>query len=191
MAASATSVLRHLPNALGLLRIALAFPIAWLIVNHHPVDAAAWFVLAGLTDVLDGWLAKRFHWQSQFGGWLDPIADKTLVLAACVALSWHGDLPWWLLGLIALRDLVIVGGAMAFHFRFASLHAEPTLLGKATTFTMVLLVVYLLASNVWGEALAWVTTALYALTAALLVASGADYVRRWGARARQVRGDRR
>lgn len=179
--------LRHLPNALSLARLAAALPIAWLVVQDHGQLAMVCFIIAGASDGIDGWLAKRFRWQSQLGGWLDPLADKALVLSVCVALALHGDLPWWLLGLIAVRDLVIVSGAAAFHFNYAPLHARPTWLGKLTTFALLLTVVALLARNVGAQIAPALVDALIWLCASLLVASGIDYVRRWSYKARKVR----
>lgn len=183
------SVLRHLPNALCILRILLAAPIAWLIMGEHAQAAAGLFVVAAASDVVDGWLAKRFHWQSQLGGWLDPLADKTLVMAACVALAAHGEIPAWLLALIVLRDVVIVSGAITFHFRYAPLNAAPTVIGKLTTFVLVALVVLLLVDNAYGSVPSWLTQTLIGVCALLLVASGFDYVRRWAAKARRLQGN--
>lgn len=164
----------------------MAVPIAMLVVADHSEWAMALFIAAGATDGLDGWLAKRYRWQSQLGGWLDPLADKALVLAVCIALAVHGDLPWWLLGLIAVRDLVIVGGAVAFHFSFAPLYAAPTLIGKLTTLTLLVLVVVLLWRNLSANVPGWLIASLVYLSTAMLLASGADYVRRWSAKARKV-----
>lgn len=167
----------------------MALPIAWMIVHDHALLALWCFIVAAVSDVLDGWLAKRFHWQSQIGGWLDPLADKLLVLAACTALALHADLPWWLYALIAIRDLVIVSGAVAYHYNYAPLHAEPTVLGKLTTLTLVLVVVLLLYRNALGGVAQVWTDALIYLSAALLLASGVDYVRRWSAKARQLKSE--
>lgn len=187
MTASAPSSLRHVPNALSLARLLSALPIAWLVVRGEGRLAMICFIVAGASDGLDGWLAKRFGWASQLGGWLDPLADKALVLAVCVALALRGDLPWWLLGLIAVRDLVIVGGALAFHLNYAPLHARPTWLGKMTTLALLLLVVVLLWRNVGAQLPAWLADALIGLCAAMLLASGIDYVRRWSKKARKLR----
>lgn len=177
---------RHLPNALSVLRLLMAVPIALLVVADRSQLAMALFIAAGTTDGIDGWLAKRFGWQSQLGGWLDPLADKALVLSVCVALAVHGDLPYWLLGLIVVRDLVIVSGAIAFHFNFAPLHAAPTLIGKLTTLVLLLLVVVLLWRNISAGVPATLVTGLVYLSTALLFVSGVDYVRRWSAKARKV-----
>ncbi|MBL8242827.1 MAG: CDP-alcohol phosphatidyltransferase family protein [Rhodanobacteraceae bacterium] len=187
MSVSSQTWLRHLPNTLSLARLVAALPIAWLVVDDHAQLAMVCFIIAGASDGLDGWLAKRFGWQSQLGGWLDPLADKALVLAVCVALALHGDLPWWLLALIAVRDVVIVSGAVAFHFSYAPLYARPTWLGKLTTFALLLTVVALLARNVGAQIVPAVVDALVWLCAGLLVASGIDYVRRWSHKARELR----
>ncbi|MBK9654306.1 MAG: CDP-alcohol phosphatidyltransferase family protein [Rhodanobacteraceae bacterium] len=182
----ARSRLRHLPNALTILRLLMALPIAALVVADESVAAMSLFIAAGISDGLDGWLAKRYGWQTQLGGWLDPLADKALVLSVCTALMLHGDLPPWLFALIAIRDAVIVGGALAFHFNFAPLYAAPTLLGKLTTLAMLLLVVTLLWHNISGDVVVWLVDGLIYVCTALLLASGIDYVRRWSGKARRI-----
>lgn len=182
----ARSRLRHLPNALTVLRLLAALPIAALIVADESVAAMSLFIAAGASDGIDGWLAKRYGWQTQLGGWLDPLADKALVLSVCTALMLHGDLPLWLYALIAIRDLVIVSGAVAFHFSFAPLHAAPTVLGKLTTLAMLCLVVTLLWRNIGAGVADLLVDGLIYVCAALLLASGIDYVRRWSAKARQI-----
>jgi cardiolipin synthase len=186
MSSPSRSPWRHLPNALTILRLLMAVPIALWVVADDSALALALFIAAGATDAIDGWLAKRFGWQSQLGGWLDPLADKALVLAVCFALALRGDLPYWLFAVIAIRDLVIVSGAVAFHFNFAPLHAAPTLIGKLTTLTLLSLVVILLWRNVSDVVPIWGVQALMYFSVAMLVASGADYVRRWSAKARNL-----
>jgi cardiolipin synthase len=177
---------RHLPNALTILRLLMAAPIALLVLAGDSALALALFIAAGATDAIDGWLAKHFGWQSQLGGWLDPLADKALVLAVCLALALRGDLPYWLFGVIAIRDLVIVSGAVAFHFNFAPLQAAPTLVGKLTTLILLSFVVILLWRNVSDVVPVWLVHTMVYLSVAMLVASGVDYVRRWSAKARKV-----
>ena len=104
--------LSWLPNAISLIRIALVPPILALLLNGRHDLALALFVVAGFSDGLDGYLAKRFDWHSRAGALLDPIADKLLVAGTFVALSITGHLPIWLAVIVILRDVVIVGGAM-------------------------------------------------------------------------------
>ena len=187
---SLASALRHLPNLLSGLRLAAALPVAWLIGHGDAQWALLAFVLGSASDGVDGWLARRYGWQSQLGGWLDPLADKAFVLAASVALALRGDLAWALLILMAVRDTVIVSGAVAFHLNYAPLRAAPTMLGKLTTFALLLLVIGLLAQNAGLPLPAVLTSVLTWLGALLIIASGADYVVRWAAKAHALRRHR-
>ena len=139
--------LRFLPNAITLLRILLVAPLALLILAEQTETALWLFLLASISDGLDGWLARRFHWESELGGYLDPIADKLLMLATYVPLALLGWLPMWFAALIVLRDVVIVSGAFAWHYRRGPLKAEPLLLGRLNTVLQMLLVVLVLASR--------------------------------------------
>lgn len=179
---------RHLPNLLTLLRLLAAVPVAWLILDGALLPALLIFVAAALTDGVDGWLARRFQWQSRLGGWLDPLADKMMLIAAAAALAVEGILPLWLLVLLVLRDVLIVSGATFWHWRFAPLDAEPSLLGKLTTFALMLLLALMLATRAGlvETGPAWMQA--FAVGAAmLLVLSGADYVWRWSGKARRMR----
>jgi cardiolipin synthase len=174
-----------IPNALTLGRIALALPMAWAIVDGRPMLAIALAAIGGLSDALDGWLAKRYRWQTWLGSVLDPVADKLLMLAAVVPLGAIGALPLWLVLLVLARDLVIVAGAIAWHRLIAPLSGKPTAISKATTFFQVLLVMvalFELSERVRVPAQAW--HALLLATAGFTLASGLHYVVSWGRRAR-------
>jgi cardiolipin synthase len=175
-----------IPNALTLGRIALALPMAWAIVDGRPMLALSLAAIGGLSDALDGWLAKRHRWQSRLGSVLDPVADKLLMLAAMVPLGTIGALPIWLVLLVLVRDLVIVAGAIAWHRLIAPLTGEPTLLSKATTLAQIVLVLGALVERIEPvqlPAAPW--QGLVLATAALTVASGLHYVVTWGLRARR------
>ena len=101
---------RDIPNLLCILRMFLAVPIAWMILGGDYLPALVLFFVAGFTDGLDGFLAKRFGWQSELGGLLDPIADKLLMFSAFVCLWVAGAVPVWLLLAVVGRDAVIVAG---------------------------------------------------------------------------------
>ena len=106
-------MMRHLPNLICLARIALIWPIiAALSVGRHEL-ALGLFVVAAVSDGVDGFLAKRFNWTSQLGKFLDPLADKLLLVAVFISGSWAGLVPWWLAAAAIARDLVIGGGALA------------------------------------------------------------------------------
>ncbi len=173
---------RHLPNAITLSRLVLALPIGWAILSHEPKLALYLIALAGLSDGLDGFLARRCGWQSRLGGVLDAVADKGLLVTCFVLLAVEGLAPWWLAGLVCGRDLLIAGGALAWRWLIGVLRPEPSYLSKVCTLLQIL---YLLA--ILAAAAGWPAPPLAPLggaVAALCVASGADYAWRWSRRAR-------
>ena len=101
--------MHHLPNIISFLRILLVAPIVWALLNHRYDLAVVLFVIAGISDGVDGYLAKRFGWESRFGGVLDAIADKLLLVSTFIVLWLLAVFPLWLVALIILRDLFIVG----------------------------------------------------------------------------------
>src|SRR5688572_24109147 len=107
--------MRHIPNLLTLLRMLLTVPLAWLLRDGRFDTALIVALVAGFTDALDGFLAKRFSWQSRLGGLIDPVADKLLLVACFVGLAQVDALPWWLAAVVIGRDAVIVSGAVAYH----------------------------------------------------------------------------
>ena len=130
-----------IPNLITFARILLVVPVVWLLHTHNYIGALAIFALAGFSDALDGFLAKRYGWESRLGSLLDPIADKLLLVCSFLVLGAHGLLPLWLVGLVILRDAVIVTGATVYHFRIQHLVAgEPTLSSKLNTLMQILLV---------------------------------------------------
>ena len=177
--------MRHLPNLITVLRFLLVLPTGWCILRGAHGWAFGLFLAAGASDALDGALARGFGWTSRFGAIADPLADKILVAVVYLALTWQGLLPLWLMVLVLGRDLVIVGGALCYHWFVAELELAPTLLGKANTLGNVLFVGLVLA-ELSAPALAWlepfVAWGIWAM-AALTVLSGADYVRIWARKA--------
>ena len=182
------TALRHLPNALTLLRLLLVPPLAVLLLRGE-YESALWVAaIAGLTDALDGALARMFRWQSWLGGVLDPLADKLLVVTGYACLWWQNVIPDWLAALVALRDLVIVAGATVWHRRIERLTPAPSLLGKLTTFLQL---VFLLACLIHVGSRAdfgHVLPQLAAVTGLATLLSGIDSVWRYGRRARASLG---
>ncbi len=175
-----------IPNAITLARMAMAAPLAWLILDQRHAAALALAMLAGLSDAIDGLLAKRYGWQSRLGGQMDPVADKLVLLAAFVALAVTGVLPAWLVILALARDVVIVTGAVAYHNLIGPLDAQPTFLSKVTTVLQIVLVVAALVHDLDGVDLpAPLLLGLIWITAAATAGSGLHYVLAWGVRARR------
>ena len=99
----------NIPNTLTLARIVLVPLVIWLIVTHEMTAAFVLFLLAGVSDAADGYLAKRFQWRTELGSYLDPIADKLLLMSIYVTLGFSNHLPAWLVIAVVSRDILIIG----------------------------------------------------------------------------------
>lgn len=176
---------RHLPNVISGLRLLLVLPAFWLIGEREYAQALVIVAIAGVSDAVDGFLAKRFGWQSRLGGLLDPLADKMLLLAGFLGLVMTGALPVWLFTLVIGRDLLIVCGAVAYHNLVGPFDAEPTRLSKLTTVVQIACVIGELVRLAWWPQLPG-REAMLVATAVLTLASGLHYVVAWSARARRT-----
>jgi cardiolipin synthase len=134
-----------IPNILTFLRLLLAPVMVVLILSHHWVAATFLFLAAGVSDVLDGLIARRFEMRSTLGACIDPIADKALLVCSYVALSLAGILPIWLTGIVVARDILITLGIVALWFagRFPTI--KPLIMGKISTLAQISLVILALA----------------------------------------------
>ena len=177
-------MLRQLPNLISCLRIALVAPLIVLLLGAN-FDAALWIaVAAGLSDALDGFLARHFGWRSRLGSLLDPAADKLMLVAAYLTLAQIGQVAWALALLVLARDAVIVIGALAYHHIVGEFESQPSLWSKANTLGQILFVLLVLASNAF--AFHWQQHGYAWIVAALTMISGVDYIVRWGLRARNA-----
>ena len=176
--------LSWLPNAISLLRIALIAPILLLMLDGEYGWALGLFLLAGFSDGLDGYLAVRFGWSTRLGGLLDPAADKLLITGMFITLAYTQQIPVWLAAIVILRDVVIVGGAMAYNFIVKPVPGEPTRISKLNTALQMLFVVFVLsrAGFDWPDKIT--ITVLGAAILVTVVISGVDYVWSWSRRAR-------
>jgi cardiolipin synthase len=171
-----TVMLRHLPNLLSGLRLLAAPLAAWAILAERDMAALVIFAGAGLSDFADGQIARRWGFVSRFGAWLDPIADKLLMLCAFLALLAVGAVPLWLVLLVIARDVAVAGGALLAKALALPLAVAPTVLGKATTAALigyVCLVLLLLAADMEAPRLA--KAGGYAV-AGLVILSGLAYL---------------
>lgn len=184
-------LLRQVPNLLTGLRLLLVPPILVLLVFERFAASLTLAIIAGVSDWLDGALARRFGWQSRIGGILDPLADKLLLVGTYITLGALGHLPIWLVVLVVLRDVVIVSGAAVYHFRFETVQPEPTRLSKINTVAQLLLMLVTLVALAGLPVHPWIVTALIAAVGLLVVATLAQYVGIWSARAARIAHDRK
>ncbi|GAA0563399.1 CDP-alcohol phosphatidyltransferase family protein [Rhizomicrobium electricum] len=138
------AVLRQAPNILSGLRLVAAPIAAWLILHGEDFPALCVFCLAGLSDAADGFLAKKFGLASRFGAWLDPAADKLLMLASFVSLTYVGAVPLWLTAMVIGRDIAIVLGVLLAKLLGMPLEVKPLMVGKVSTVVQVLYIVLVL-----------------------------------------------
>ena len=171
--------MRHLPNLICLLRILLVWPIIAAMQRGDARLAVILFAVAAISDGLDGFLAKRFHWTSELGKFLDPLADKVLLIAAFVTAAWIGLVPVWLAAAAIARDVMIGFGAVIYRLWFGPLHGRPTVVSKINT----LLQLSTLLGSLLAQAINWpppeLIKALAVLTLVVTLASGADYLLRF------------
>lgn len=132
-----TALLRHLPNTLTALRLVAAPVLALLLARGLYAAAFVLFVLAGASDAVDGYLAKRFASRSRFGAYLDPAADKLLMLAAFLMLTEIGVTHWWLTLIVVGRDIAIVAGILLALALALPIAIAPLAIGKASTVVQV------------------------------------------------------
>jgi len=132
-----TGPLKHLPNILTGLRLLAAPAMALLLLLDRHGAALALFAFAGITDLVDGYLAKRYHSATRLGRYLDPAADKALMFACFFVLAYEGDVSMWVAGLVIGRDVLMILAVIVARLAHAPLTVEPLPIGKLTTVVQV------------------------------------------------------
>jgi len=169
----------NIPNLITLGRL-LAVPLIVYLISQQLMTLAFWtFFGAGISDAVDGYLAKRFDAVTELGTYLDPIADKVLLVAIYVTLGLAGHLPTWLVILAVSRDLLIVGGALLSYTMDLSLNIRPLIISKINTCLQITLAALILAEL--GDVLSGgpVIEPLIVAVGVTTVASGASYLITW------------
>ena len=132
--------INNLPNIISVFRLCLVLPITWVLLEKNYNVALILFFIAGFSDALDGFLAKKFDWSSKLGTMLDPMADKILLNVCYLTLSYLTLIPWWLTAVIFLRDLILTVIGLHYYFHDVNFKIQPTMLSKLNTFLQILLV---------------------------------------------------
>ena len=188
--ANTRRVLQYLPNSLTLLRLLLALPLGAAILRSDYSLALAIGLLAGVSDALDGYSARRLQAFSKFGAALDPIADKTLITVCFVCFAQTGLVDWYLALLVIGRDAVIVCGAIAYRLLYGPFEFAATALSKGNMFVQICFCLVLLLAQVMVSIPPWMVPATTVAVVLLAIASGSDYVVRWSLRARHAHNSR-
>jgi cardiolipin synthase len=174
---------RWLPNAICVLRMLLVAPLVALLLGQSYVPALGVFVVAGLSDGLDGFLAKKFEWRTRLGGLLDPAADKLLLVSTFCALTYTGLTPFGLTAFVIGRDVVIVAGAVTYQLLIAPVTGEPARISKLNTACQLGFVFFTMVAAAFGWPPRISLTALGAAVVFTSIVSGLNYVLRWSRRA--------
>ncbi|MDP6342564.1 MAG: CDP-alcohol phosphatidyltransferase family protein [Alphaproteobacteria bacterium] len=182
----------NIPNIISLVRL-LSVPLnVWLIVIGEWHVALAVFCLAGLSDAVDGLIAKRFDWQTRLGRYLDPIADKALLMSMYVTLGVQENLPAWLVLLVVSRDVLIVGGVVMLYAFDQPYEPKPALTSKINTGVQILLVAAIIGAMAFEPAgIEGFVRLLILAVAATTVVSGTEYLFDWWRRMTALEGEER
>lgn len=168
-----------IPNLITLGRVILVPVVFWFLVSGQPKPAFLAFILAGISDAVDGFLAKRYGWETELGAYLDPIADKLLIVCIFIALGVSGDLPSWIVIAVVSRDVLIVIAIVLSWLLGHPTPMRPIVVSKANTVAQIMLAATVLADKAFHLNLKGPTVVLVWLTAALTLASLIAYLRIW------------
>lgn len=173
----------YLPNTITILRILLVFPVLYVLFQGNYTWGLYLFLIAGITDAVDGFLARQFNWSTRFGSIADPIADKFLMLATFVMLTYLQVLPIWLILIVIIRDLIIINGGLAYHYLIGPYRFAPSFISKINTFLQLMLITLVLFHKSYNilsyDLLEWLMYTVYLTNVLSLI----HYVWVWGKKA--------
>ncbi|MEP7311162.1 MAG: CDP-alcohol phosphatidyltransferase family protein [Pseudomonadota bacterium] len=175
--------MRHIPNLICLFRIVLIVPLVIAMRDAEHQRVILLFLLAAVSDGLDGYLAKRYNWTSDLGRFLDPLADKLLLMTVFITAAWLDIAPWWLTAAAVARDVVIGVGALIYKLWFGPLNGRPTLISKINTGMQLAYLLAVILTSASGFPPREIIDALAVVVLITIVLSGADYVGRFARRA--------
>lgn len=168
-----------IPNFITLGRFILVPFIVLALLSGQMGWAFAGFVAAGISDGVDGFIARQFDQRSELGAYLDPLADKLLLVSVFVVLGFLGELPLWLVILAVSRDALIIGAVILSTVMGSPMAVKPLFVSKANTVAQIVLAAYVIAELAFFGGWGWLRTGLIGLSGLLTVASGAAYLVSW------------
>lgn len=168
-----------IPNIITIVRVFLVPVVFWLLLSNEMTIAFYLFVIAGISDGVDGYLAKRYGMATELGAYLDPLADKLLLVCIFIALGVGGHLPSWLVIAVVSRDVLIVMGVILSWLLGHPVPIHPLVVSKANTVFQIVLASVVMADLGFSLGLASLRTVLVWATSALVLASLIAYARTW------------
>ena len=153
--------------------------IFWLLVNHHSRTAFFVFVIAGISDAVDGFLAKRFDWRTELGAYLDPLADKLLIVSIYIALAVSQEIPLWLVIAVVSRDILILLAVLLSWLIDQPVAIKPLVISKINTAAQLILAATVLGDEAFGLGLDTFRTVLVWITGTFTLLSLFAYLKTW------------
>lgn len=167
------------PNLISLARLISVPIISWLLLSGYTMEAFIVCVLAGLSDILDGFVARLLQTPSTVGAYLDPLADKVLLVGMFILLGYMREVELWLVLLVVFRDVLIIGGTVLLFMFGKTFEVKPLMISKINTLLQIFYVVWLLAVLAFHLSFPWVNELLMYAVMATTILSGAGYVLVW------------
>lgn len=169
----------NIPNFITLARVLSVPVIFWLLVSGNSRLAFIIFVCAGVSDAVDGYLAKRFNWKTELGAYLDPLADKLLIVSIYIALGVSNEIPLWLVIAVVSRDILILTAVLLSWLLDRPVHIKPLTISKINTAAQIILAATVLADEAFTLGLDTTRLILVWITGASTVLSLAAYIKAW------------
>ena len=177
------AVIKLLPNFITVFRLILAVPICVMILNKD-YSAVLWIAfIAGVSDGVDGWLARKMEAKSSFGAFVDPVADKVMLNSAFISFGVTGLLPWWMVTIVVMKDVVVVAGALVYYWLFSCYELAPSVWGKASTGVQIVFVLMLLTHQVYPVFPTFILQSGLWVVIVMALVSAAHYIYVWGGKA--------
>lgn len=170
---------KFIPNIITIIRLLAIPPAIYFIWLDQYSIALVIFAFAGISDAADGFLARRYHWESRWGAAMDPIADKSLLVSTAAILAYKELLPLWLFVLMMLRDFILISGSTLYRARFGPFDVKPSALGKLSTFVQITLIVSILIHAAHDLINSGVVNVLIATCGLTTLVSGIHYIWVW------------
>lgn len=159
------------------MRLLLIIPILWGLFYSQFFVVLVLYVIASITDFLDGLIARRFDYQTRFGALLDPIADKCLILSTSIMLWYINLLPWWVFFVVMLRDLLLISAIGVYRLLYGPYQAKPLLLGKINTAVQLILIIVLIINQlISNQVMNEIVFSFFILLVISSILSGIQYI---------------
>ncbi len=171
--------MHQIPNIISILRAILVLPIGILLYKEIWTTAFALIFIAGISDGIDGYLARKYQWQSRLGSILDPLADKLLIVIIFIIFAHKGIIPNWLTSLIIVRDIIILSGAVSYQWLTRDLVVSPLLSSKINTALQIVFVLGLMLHLTFMPLPEIVLSYAQLTIAAIAIISGYHYISCW------------